>query len=234
MLTLALAACATLQQPAAAQTPTPERTIRVAGTGEVQVTPDVARVTLSVETTGQTARQAGEANARTMQQVIDALVKSGIPKDSVETTGYQLFPQYTSDEKGQAPRISNYRATNQIVVTTGRTERVGGIIDTALGAGANRMEGIGFQLRNPEQAQAAALAEAVRRARADAEVMARSLGVTLGPVLDASTSGAAPPPVPMYSAKVRYEAPPAPPTPIQPGEQTVTASVSVVYSIAGS
>jgi hypothetical protein len=208
------------------------RTIHVSATGEASVKPDEAQLILSVETEGATAQAAGRSNAATMQKVIAALVKAGVPRDSVETRNYSLNPQYAPDAQGQAPRIQGYQASNQVMARTTDLERTGALIDAALAAGANRFEGVNFLARNTEAAQREALRDATTRARAQAQAIAEALGVALGPVLQAGT-GSVSPPVPVF-ARAKYDmaaAAPAP-TPIEaPGQQTVNAQVEVVYGI---
>jgi uncharacterized protein len=227
--------------PARAQVGTPmmmdQRTIRVSGVGEVNAEPDLATIQFAVETTGETAQEAGAANADLMDRVIQALVGAGVTRERIETTGYSLYPEYARPPRGaetDPPVIRGYRASNHVSVESGDLEGLGRLIDVGLAAGANRLNGIFFELRNSEAAEAEALREAVQSARASAETMAAALGVTLGEVLDASTSSE--PPRPMYRAVAResvqmMDMAAAAPTPIEPGEQTVRAVASLVFAI---
>lgn len=237
VLLAATARPALSQQP---MTVDPElRTIRVSATGEVDVRPDLATISLAVETTAPSAKAASEENAERMTRVIDALVAAGVPRDRIDTRGYSIYPQYVRPDRSnpgdEEPRISGYQARNTVSVETTDLERTGPLIDVALGAGANRVDMVNFSLRNPEQARNAALAVAVERARSSAGAIAAALGVQLGAVLDASTvtQGMAPSPV-MYRARgVAMDMAEAAPTPIQPDDQTVTAQVTLSYSISG-
>ncbi|CAN5746066.1 SIMPL domain-containing protein [soil metagenome] len=239
VLTLCAALAATgtasfAQQPVAA--PAAERTIRVSGFGEVQVRPDEAHLDFAVETLAPTARAASDENARTMNRVIAALVAAGVPRQDIQTQGFSVFPDYgRGDPRDTIPRIRGYRVNNTVSVRTGALNRVGAFIDAALGAGANRVNGVRFGVRKTDPVQAEALRRATARARAQAEIMAAALGVRLGPVLDASTS-AQPRPYPvMMQARggvAEMDASVAPP--IEPGDQTVTAMVSLVFAIAGT
>lgn len=209
---------------------TPERSIQVSSSGEVQVTPDAAEIVLAVESVGTTAQQAGQANARVMQRVIAAVGSAGVPRDSVLTRGYSVYPEYAEVKSGEAPRIRGYRASNEVVVKVPRLEQVGSLIDVALGAGANRFEEVNFLVRNPEPSRQEALRRAVQRARQSAEVIASALGVRLGSVTTATTSVSVPRPVAYARMSAMAE---AAPTPIQPGEQTVRADVTVSFAIQG-
>ncbi|MEX2584629.1 MAG: SIMPL domain-containing protein [Gemmatimonadota bacterium] len=215
---------------------TDQRTIRVSGVGEVSADPDMASVQFAVETTGATAQEAGGENADLMDRVIGALMEAGVSRDDIETTGYSIYPEYARPPRGaedEPPVIRGYRASNQVSVETADLEGVGALIDAGLAAGANRLSGVSFELRNSTAAKAAALREAVEEARNAANTIASTLGVQLGQVLDASTSAEPVQPVFRVLAResMQMDAPAAAPTPIVPGEQTVRAVASVVFAI---
>jgi uncharacterized protein YggE len=111
--------------------------------------------------------------------------------------------------------------------------RMGEIIDRALAAGANRVDGVRFALSKEDAARAEALRQAVERARRTAEVLATALGVRLGPVLDASTVAEVPRIYPARMALDTAEKGGGPVTPILPEEQTLTARVTIIYAIEG-
>lgn len=221
-------------KPAAAQ---PERpVIRVTGTGEVRAAPDQAVADFAVETQAATAQQAAAENAQRMDRVIAALVRAGVPRDRIETRDYNVFPEmdHRPGEPGGEPRIRGYRVMNTVSATIHEVDRVGGVIDAALQAGANRVHGVRFGLRDPQRFRQQALADAVRRARADAEAMAQALGVGLGMVREAHTGDftMVPPSPVMFARDAMAESAGSAPTPINPGEQRVRATVTITYDIA--
>ncbi|WNG41082.1 DUF541 domain-containing protein [Archangium violaceum] len=209
------------------------RTIRVEGTGEVKVAPDEAFIDLAMETLAPTAKAAAEENARKMDKVIAALVQAGIPRKEIETRNYTVFPEFEPQPRPEAtPKLKGYRVSNMVEVHVRELARVGPLLDTALGAGANRVDSVRFGLSKPEVVKGDALRDAVERARQSAQVLATSLGVKLGPVLDASTVTEPPRP---FAVAARFEMAGAADvtTPIQPQEQTVTATVTLVFAIEG-
>ncbi|MFO7260615.1 MAG: SIMPL domain-containing protein [bacterium] len=233
-----LPACAArAQEPGEPPRPTRDRTITVTGTGVVEREPDQAVIMLAVENRAETAEAAARANAETMDRVIAAVRRLGIERDRIRTASYQLHPEYARDEPrpGQTsePRVVGYRAMNMVRVTVDDIARVGEVIDAALGAGANRVTGLSFQLRDPERARLDALALAVQNARAEAQALASALGETLGPALDVSTTGRLPQPVPYLADAVlaRTAEFATAPTPIEPGTLRVEATVTIVYRL---
>ncbi|WP_257451670.1 SIMPL domain-containing protein [Archangium lipolyticum] len=210
-----------------------ERTIRVEGLGEVKVGPDEAFIDLGMETLAPTAKAAAEENARKMEKVVQALVKAGIPRGEIETRNYTVYPEFHPPTKPEeAPKLRGYRVSNTVEVHVRELARVGVLLDTALGAGANRVESVRFGLSKPEVAQGEALRNAVERARQSAQVLATSLGVRLGPVLDASTVTEPERPIPVVARfAMASEAAQDATTPIQPQEQTIQARVTLVFAI---
>jgi len=210
------------------------RTIRVEGMGEVKVAPDEAFIALGVETVAPTAKAAGAENARKMEKVINALVQAGIPRKEIETRNYAVYAEYTPRTRPEEePKLRGYRVSNTVEVHVRELARVGALLDTALGAGANRVESVRFGLSKPEAVEGEALRSAVERASQAARVLATALGVKLGPVLDASTvlEPREPMPMPMMARAEVAGAAGDVVTPIQPEEQTVRARVTLVFAI---
>jgi uncharacterized protein YggE len=242
MSALAPGALAQPRQPAPVPAPVPapmpgggasERTLRVEGLGETKVAPDEAFLTLAMDTLAPTAKAAAEDNARKMDKVITALVQAGLARKDIETSDYAVSPEYQPPVKpNEEPKLKGYRVSNSVEVHVRELARVGALLDTALGAGANRVDSVRFGLSKPEVAQGEALRNAVERARQSAQVLATSLGVKLGPVLDASTVTQPQRPLPMERFQARAARSEADvTTPIQPQEQTVTATVTLVFAI---
>jgi uncharacterized protein YggE len=196
------------------------------GTGEAKVTPDRAAVMVNIQTRAGTAAAAASENARRTTAVLDALGKLGLPKAQLSTEGYSVNPEMVYGS-GQTPRVTGYVVTNTVRAETHRPEQAGAMIDAALGAGANMINGLSFYAASIDEPRRQAIASAVASARADAEAMARAAGGSLGTLIELSTQGPTVPPRPMYdmSAMVRKMDASAP-TPVNPGEQTVGVFVS--------
>lgn len=205
--------------------------VQVSGQGTVEVSPDRARVRFAVETEGSTAQEASRRNAERMDAVIRAIRGTNLPGLEIETSGYDLQPQYSRPERQVAATISGYRATNHVLVTVDDVTAAGRLIDAAITAGANRVASLTFEARNTEAAQQEAIQKAVRSARQQAEAMAAALGVPLGPPLEvhggANVPG--PRPQPFYRMEAAQAMDVA--TPVEPGEQMITASVSIKFRL---
>jgi hypothetical protein len=222
---LAVTASVVAAAPLGAQSaPTPE--VVTTGVGEASAPPDRASIYIGVQTRATTAQAASADNARRVRGVMDTIKALGIPQGQVQTANYGVQPEM-SYGPSQAPRAVGYTVTNSVVVRLNRVEDVGRVIDAALGKGANEISSLQFTSSKADSLRAVALAGAVADARSQAESMARAAGGTLGALLELNTSSVPIRPVPvMASFAMRAGAP----TPITPGDQTVTATVTARWT----
>lgn len=203
------------------------KTLQVTGEGTVSASPDQAILLLAVQTQATSATQATGDNAALMSKVLDALVNAGISKDSIETTSYSLTPIYENKpDQTTPPKVLGYIARNAIQVTVTDFSSVGKILDMAIAAGVNEVQGITFTLSS--SALATLQRQAMRLALQDADSQAKAIASTLGVNLVGPLSVS-----PGYSFQPRYEKmTPSAQTPIQPATLQVTATVQVTYQFA--
>ncbi|MFZ2073883.1 MAG: SIMPL domain-containing protein [Methanoregula sp.] len=235
VLTLALVLAMALIGCASAVDSTNDHVIQVSGTGSVTGTPDRVHISFAVETDNPDVKIAQANNAVAMNNVVDALAASGIPPGQMKTTDYSITPVYQTDNNGVfSNTIKTYQVTNALQVTLRDTNTTGQVIDTAVAAGANQVNSIQFMLSD-EQAQALrsqALSKAIANARADADTAAAALNVTITGTQTADISqGYTPVLYGTYDTLAASSKAAAAPTPIQSGDITVTAQVSVTYLI---
>jgi uncharacterized protein YggE len=207
--------------------------VTVTGVGEVHAPPDRSRISFAVETEDETARGAGEANATLMTTVSTALRAAGdaFPGFRLETSGYSLNPRYGSLTNDGPRLIVGYTARNTVQITVDQVAGIGPLIDAAIGAGANRVAGIGFDVRDQEPYRHEAVRLAVEKARAEAEVIAAALGMRLGPALDVQGGADYLPYAVPYAMDRGMEFAQAVPTPVEAGPQPVTARITVRYRL---
>ncbi len=226
--------------PAAAQTPaatsdySPAQTVTVVGRGSVYVKPDVARVSIGVETSADTVSQAVDENEAQMKAILAALKQVGIEEKDIQTMNFSIYlERYPEPTPSAEPATGEpkplYRVSNMVNVTVRDLESVGDVLDAVIEAGANNIWGISFSVDDPAAAEADARADAIEDARARAEALADLSGVTLGPVMSVSEviGGGATPMVQMEVA----ERAAAGGASISPGELEVSYQVQVTYFI---
>lgn len=211
-----------------------DKVIHASGSGNVIGTPDRAQVTLSVQTENADVKAAQADNAAKMTKVIDALVASGLPRDSLKTTGYTINKVYDESSTGILnPKVRTYQVTNTLTVTLHDVSKTGDVIDIAVANGANQADSIQFMLSDAQALalRSEALKKAVTNARADAESVAGAMGVNItGTGTVEIYQGYMPVVYSNYAQDARGLAKTEAATPIQSGEITVTAQVAVSYT----
>lgn len=222
---VAVAALSVRPQPASGAptlTDPAPHTITVTGTAKVTVVPDVARVSFGVNVTKGTVKAARATAAQQMTAIIEAVKGLGIAEQDIQTTGLNLWPQYARN----STKVTGYTLSEQIQVTVRDLDRASDVVDTAMAKGATEMNGITFEMADPAKALNDARVAAIAAARTSAEAMASAAKVGLGSVVSVSDASPAPIVYP-YQRMAAMDAA----TPIQPGSQDISATVSVVFEI---
>lgn len=208
-----------------------ERGITVNAQGQVKAKPDVAYVSLGVRTTAPTAKEAMDANSTAIAAMIAKIESLGVPKKDMQTGNISLYPQTKpiTKEETQAEQIIGYWASNSLNVTVSNLAKLGEILDASIAAGANSVSGIRFGIRDDSALRDQALVEAVKTARAKADLVAGELGLKVTGVESVSLESYGSP----VGGYVEMAAPmmrAASDVPVEAGELTVSASVRVVFS----
>lgn len=213
--------------------------ISVQGTGQVEVQPDRGIVTIGVITQAATAQTAAQNNAITSNTVTTALNGIGISNSDIQTTYYNLYPQYSWSNG--VSTLTGYQVTNEFqvtVVASGQTTQqlgtnIGHVIDTATANGATQIYGVEFTASREtlQQARLTALRAATLDASQQAHTIASALGVNITGVVSVTTN-------PVYPGPVCFEvcalsSSSVTTTPILPPQSlTITATVQATFSIS--
>jgi uncharacterized protein len=227
-------------------------TVSTSGTATTKVWPDKFSVTVGVDTNATTAQEAVSLNANLTAQVIAALRGLGVNEDQIETSNYSVYPIYESRPPLEAcieiyppppgcepiQEIVGYRASNSITVTLdveGNLD-VGQIIDTAIEAGANNVNGVLFFL-SPElqrEIRDSLIRDAIANALQRANIAAEALEMTITGVESVHLDDVY---FPIFSLGLREAAVAeadtiSSPTPILPGQQEVSTMVNIIFYIS--
>jgi uncharacterized protein YggE len=157
--------------------------ITVTGTGEATARPDMAQIQVGVVTQATTAGAALKENSAAVEQLLKALRDRGIAERDLQTSNFNIAPQYRQTQGQHAPEIVGYQVSNQVQVKVRRLDSLGTLLDEAVSKGANQVNGISFGLAEPGPFLDQAREKAVAEARRKAELYARAAGVKLGKVL---------------------------------------------------
>lgn len=224
-LALTLATAAHAQQPAEQ---TMQRTITVSASGSVDAAPDIARVQTGVVSEAETAGEALSANSAAMARMIKGLKEAGIEAKDIQTSSFRIEPRYTNHRDGRAPEINGYRVVNEVQLIVRAVGKLGGILDALVQIGANRMNGLSFEVSKAETLKDEARKIAIANARRRAELLATAAGAEVGDVVSISENvshGGGPRPLAMArSAKAEM-------VPIEGGSETLEANVTVTWAL---
>lgn len=206
------------------------RVLTLIGISSLRISPDLVVISLGVETKSSSAEEALRTNSEFMNRAIEALKKIGIPNEEISTSRVQLYPDYIYDRHGVA-MVTGYRAINVITVKSKQLEKAGHIIDATVREGVNRVESVYFTLTDEGQKSLRKnlLGLAVKDALDRAQSTLEPLGMRVIGVVNISINDGYYPPIRLEAQAVKGSD--GMPTPVIPGEQTVTASVSITFEI---
>lgn len=204
------------------------RTIVVTGEGEASAAPDMAVISIGVQTEAQTAGEALRQNSADMKATIDKLKKLGVADRDIQTSGLSVNPRYNYENNRQNPEVIGFTASNNVTVRLRDISKAGSIIDKAVQSGANSLGGVTFSFSDPAPLMDDARRDAVAKAKAKAKLLTDAAGVRLGKLINIQEGYAAAPQPKMYA--MRTEAASAD-VPMEAGESSVSVSVSLTYEI---
>jgi uncharacterized protein len=214
--------------PTATSAASPAAAIVVIGTATIDITPDVARILVSVQTTASSAAQAESQNATTTDRVRTQVARAGVASADIKTLIVQVWPQY--DYRTGQSILTGFMATNTLQLTVHDLAKIGGVIDAAVAGGATSVEGVSYDTNDHSAAGARALAAAVKDASVKAKAMADAAGVRLGSVVSITDVEATPYPFPVLRGAAAV-APSQGGTQVSPPDIQLTETVTVGWTI---
>ncbi len=229
----AVGASAALAGCSASSTPVDQtRSVTVVGTGKVTGVPDTLSATIGVAAQAADVSTAiNEASAK-IGKITDAAIAAGVDRKDVQTQQVSINPRYSSPGTGGGtPAISGYEATNTVSIRVRDLTKASKVLgDTVTAGGDNtRLSGVGFSIDDDSALMRNAREAAFADARARADQYAHLAGDKLGKVLVITESSSADAPGPAYRRVP--EAMAAAPIPIEPGQQTLSYSVTVKFAL---
>jgi uncharacterized protein YggE len=216
--------------------------VTTSGTATVKVNPDKVSITIGVDTQNKTAEEAAQENAKIMEQVIAALKELGIKDDQISTNWYSVSPVYEyrsppcieiypqPPECQPKNEVTGYRASNSVTVTLDADANVGEVIDSAVAAGANNVNGAYFFVSDGKQQEIrdSLIEKAIDNARSRAVKAASAVDMDITGVKSINLNDVY---FPVFYKDFAQEASGAT-TPIMPGQQQISMTVQVTYTMS--
>lgn len=200
---------------------TPEGVV-VTGTGEVSAEPDILTAAFGIEVSGTTVAAALDGAAAAATRTRDALLRAGVARADLRTSGVSITARRNDEQQ-----VTGYTVSEGITATIRDLPRAGTILTEAIAAGgdAARFNGVSFAIEDDDALLAEARRLAFADARTRAELYAGEAGRSLGRVIRVSEGAVS------YGAvagALQLTASDAA-LPVEPGRQTVTATVTVEW-----
>ncbi len=204
-------------------------TLTVTGSGTATVTPDKASISIGVQTVDASSKTAQDKNSKDVNNVIDVLINAGVDEKDITTSSFDLYANY--DYSKDVSELTGYTVTTMLTVKNLKVDDVGELLDEAGDAGVNVINGINFDYSETEAAYDKALDAAMDRAQEKAQKLAAREGCRLEKILSVSegqdsgygtTSDAK-----QYAETSAADGGMT----VMPGENDVTATVTVTYQL---
>ena len=201
------------------------RQVTVIGSGEIKAQPDTATIQIGVETSAQTTQEALAQNNSQAQALIAKLTELGIEQKDIQTSNFSIYATYKDDGR----TITGYTVSNMVSVTVRQIDQAGALLDQAVSVGANRVYGISFSVADPSALLNQAREQAVANARANAELLAKAAGASVGQTLVITENIGGGEVGPMPAMTMRADV--AQSAPVQAGEQSFSTQVQITFEL---
>jgi uncharacterized protein YggE len=203
-------------------------TVSFSGTGTVLAKPDIAVIDLSIVTEATTSKAAQDSNSKKSNAVMQFLRGQDIDEKDIQTTGYNIYPQY--DYTNGRGVLRGYQVNETITVKVRDLTKTDDVLAGVVSAGANQIGQLQLTIDNPEALKAQAREMAIKDAKAKADNLKSQLGIRLGRIVNFIESTDAVPP--LYYVKSAVGVGGGGPTPeIATGENEITVDVTITYQI---
>ena len=169
------------------------------GEGVIEAVPDRAWITITAESRAGNPRDAQKRNAEAMAPVQEKLKAAGVPADAIKTIGYDLQQEWDYVNNRRVSR--GYVARNTIDVRVDAVDRVGELLEIAVGSGATSVGGIRFDLKDRAKLEREALAAGGGRGRGPSRRGGRRRGHDRSTASSGSTHTVGGGPVPLPSSR---------------------------------
>ncbi|MFA5997390.1 MAG: SIMPL domain-containing protein [Candidatus Paceibacterota bacterium] len=220
-------------------------TISVSGSGEVFAAPDIANISFTVREESKKVSDAQDKVSVKVKSALAVVRKSGVADKDIKTQNYSSYPKYEWQEgtpycagvscpayRPGKQVIIGYEVSQTVNIKVRNLESVNGLVDGLAGAGVTEMQGPNFAIDQEDALQAEARKQAIDKAKAKAEVLARDLGVSLVRVVSFSEGNNYPIYAREMMSSAKYDAAGSSPAPELPqGQNQITSNVTITYEI---
>lgn len=204
-------------------------TVSFSGEGKVTAQPDIAMISASIVTQAADSKAAQDDNSSKSNAVTAFLKKSGVDDKDVQTSGYNISPQYKYPLYGGQPTIVGYQVSQTFSIKVRDLTKISTILSGLVSAGANQVNNLGLQVENPDALKSQARQMAIDAAKKKAAELGQQVGISLGHIVDFSENSAGTPII--YAKAMGMGGGGAPSPDISPGQNDIIVDVTLTYQI---
>jgi len=205
------------------------RTLNVSGTGTVELEPDIARVNIGVRSQSEDVAEALDDNTAKANAIMQTLVDLGIAEKDIQTSNFNIYPQQTQPALPEEESRQTFVVENTVSVVVRQLDSLGEVLSAVVREGANTINGVTFNIEDPEAAVAEAHQLAIEDAQGQAEAIAEAAGVDLGAIqsININDSGS----TPIARVSMAMEQAMGGSVPISSGTLTIQVTANLTYEI---
>lgn len=206
------------------------RQLSTTGEGKVYLVPDLAYVFIGVHSEAANVGDSLKANNAQADAIQKSLIALGVDVKDIQTSAFNVYPQQQYDQKGANPKTI-YVVDNTVNVTVRDLTKLGSLLDSVVGSGANSIHGIQFDVKDKAKALAEARKQAIDDAKSQAQALAQDAGVQLGALQSLNVNMNNGQPSPVYYAKDAMSVGAGGSVPVSSGQLLITAQANLTYEI---
>lgn len=197
------------------------------GTGKATGIPDTAQFSVGVTKTAATVADTQNQTNTATNKIIEDLKRLGIAEKNIKTTNYSINPNY--DYGRGAQNITGYTVSQTLEINVTPIDVANKAIDAVTADGANLVGNVTFTFNEKTKKDLGdkARLEAIKIAKEKAQSLSKATGIRLGKIIDVSEQGDFEP-RPIFAVQT-LEAEKQTQTDLQPGENTITISITLSY-----
>lgn len=160
------------------------RLVTVDGNGSVTAQPDIAHVTLAIQSRNMEVSEARNHAVDITRAFLQLCEELDIDDENIHTSGLNIQPEYRWDDRTRQQVLRGYLVRRQFNVELDDLDKLGDLLEGAIDAGVNEASPPRLASSRERELHREALALAAKDAEANARTLAESLGGSLGDVID--------------------------------------------------
>lgn len=225
----------------------PERVISFSAEGKVLAKPDIAKIVIGVITQGEKAEVVQEENNKRMKEAIDFIKEQGVSDDDIQTTSYNLNPQYDYNwcrQQGQEaadhiscpPKIIGYQLSQRATIKIRDFDKINTIIGGLSEKEVNQISNVSFEIDDPEAYKNEARIQALNKIEERAKILSAKTNIRLGKIINISEGSSVYSPyrsleMEKSMAGSSEDSTVVPQAPIESGTEEISITLNVSYEL---